>query len=353
MSPSSGNVNKGLWIANLLTGIVKKQQVLSTVVFKRINKFKVYSTHKLKIFNFLLHNIAKRLGMMIKKVNFVKLWLKCSNFQPIVNKLLFSSFWKTNQWNKDSISCTIYLVHNLGEGYMYPAALHKIPTQTVDSSQVFKRWILQKQPKMINKMTKSWDKPVPYRWLCFCPIFLSFCWSSLIAFGEFTFQKLVTNQLFGLEFCAVRQDTCNPHQDYEQVALYKKWSLYFIGSSFKNWSFRKNRFWHHLFSLLLEETVLFTTKRACKIQYLTRVCNYHPIVILHIAGWRIYNGKSVIVKSCNIVRGKRATVPILELWDTVDYLLERNIIHFRGFFQQHQTCQLQQKSFVLPIQWVQ
>ena len=41
---------------------------------------------------------------------------------------------------------------------MYPAALHKIPTQTADSSQVFERWLLQKQPKMINKMTKSWDR---------------------------------------------------------------------------------------------------------------------------------------------------------------------------------------------------
>ena len=41
---------------------------------------------------------------------------------------------------------------------MYPAALHKIPTQTVDSSQVFEKWILQKQPKMINELTKSWDK---------------------------------------------------------------------------------------------------------------------------------------------------------------------------------------------------
>ena len=41
---------------------------------------------------------------------------------------------------------------------MYPAALHKNPTQTVDSSQVFERWILQKHPKMINKMTKRWDK---------------------------------------------------------------------------------------------------------------------------------------------------------------------------------------------------
>ena len=79
------------------------------------------------------------------------------------------------------------------------------------------------------------DKPVPDRWLCFCPNFLLFCWSSLDAFGEFTFQKLVTNQQFGLEFCVVRQDTFYTHQDYEQVNLYKKSSLYFIGWSFRNW----------------------------------------------------------------------------------------------------------------------
>ena len=41
---------------------------------------------------------------------------------------------------------------------MYPAALHKSPTQSVDSSQFFERWILQKQPKTINEMTKSWDR---------------------------------------------------------------------------------------------------------------------------------------------------------------------------------------------------
>ena len=40
-----------------------------------------------------------------------------------------------------------------------------------------------------------WDKPGPDRWLCFCPKCLSFCWSSLV---EFTYQELVTNQLFGL-----------------------------------------------------------------------------------------------------------------------------------------------------------
>ena len=58
---------------------------------------------------------------------------------------------------------------------------------------------------------------------------------SLVAFGEFTFQKLVTNQQFGLEFCVVRQDTFYPHQGYEQVNFYKESSLYFIGWSFRNW----------------------------------------------------------------------------------------------------------------------
>ena len=47
--------------------------------------------------------------------------------------------------------------------------------------------------------------------------------------------KRVTNQLFGLEFCVVRQDTFYPHQDYEQINFYKKSSLYFIGWSFRNW----------------------------------------------------------------------------------------------------------------------
>ena len=45
-------------------------------------------------------------------------------------------------------------------------------------------------------------------------------WSFLVAFGEFTFQKFVTNQLLELEFCPVRQDTFYPHQDYEQVNFY-------------------------------------------------------------------------------------------------------------------------------------
>ena len=41
---------------------------------------------------------------------------------------------------------------------MYPAALHKTPTQAIDWSQVFERWFFQKQPKTKNKKTKSWGR---------------------------------------------------------------------------------------------------------------------------------------------------------------------------------------------------
>ena len=41
---------------------------------------------------------------------------------------------------------------------MYPAALHKIPTQTVDSSQVLAKCVCQKQPQLIKSITKNWDK---------------------------------------------------------------------------------------------------------------------------------------------------------------------------------------------------
>ena len=41
---------------------------------------------------------------------------------------------------------------------MYPAALRRTLTQTVDSSQNFQRWFLQKQLKVIEMMTKSWEK---------------------------------------------------------------------------------------------------------------------------------------------------------------------------------------------------
>ena len=40
---------------------------------------------------------------------------------------------------------------------MYLDALHRISSQTMDSSLVFKRRVFQKQPKIINKTIKSYD----------------------------------------------------------------------------------------------------------------------------------------------------------------------------------------------------
>ena len=80
----------------------------------------------------------------------------------------------------------------------------------------------------------------------------------------------------------------------------------------------------------------------------TRGCNHYPTLTLRIAGLSICNGECVIVKSWNIVRGEQ---PIY--WKlTVEYLLERNNIHFRSSSQQHQINQLQPKTFVWTIQWV-
>ena len=52
----------------------------------------------------------------------------------------------------------INLVIKLGEGKMYLAALHRIPTQRVGLSQTFERWILQKQQEIMNKISERWDK---------------------------------------------------------------------------------------------------------------------------------------------------------------------------------------------------
>ena len=52
----------------------------------------------------------------------------------------------------------------------------------------------------------------------------------LIIFGYFWRIHLLTNQLFGLELCEVRQDTFYSRQDYGQVNFYKKsFFISFVG----------------------------------------------------------------------------------------------------------------------------
>ena len=50
-----------------------------------------------------------------------------------------------------------------------------------------------------------------------------------MSFGEFNFQKHVTDQLFGWEICEVQLESFYRRQDYEEIDFYKKWDLYIIG----------------------------------------------------------------------------------------------------------------------------
>ena len=71
---------------------------------------------------------------------------------------------------------------------MYPAALHKIPTQTVDSSLVLAKCIRQKQPQIIESITKNWDKNTIRDQEQVCPKqdhdLLSTSWSSKTMLSE-------------------------------------------------------------------------------------------------------------------------------------------------------------------------
>ena len=71
---------------------------------------------------------------------------------------------------------------------MYPAALHKIPTQTVDSSQILAKCTRQKQPQTIKSVTKIWDKNTIKDLELVCPKhdhdLLSTFWSSKLILSK-------------------------------------------------------------------------------------------------------------------------------------------------------------------------
>ena len=75
----------------------------------------------------------------------------------------------SNQRFKNAVFCRNLLVLDFAEGKMYPAALHKIPSQTLDSSEVWAKCIRQKQPQKIKRITKNWDKNIITDLERFCP----------------------------------------------------------------------------------------------------------------------------------------------------------------------------------------
>ena len=62
------------------------------------------------------------------------------------------------------------------------------------------------------------------------------------------------------------------------------------------------------------------------------ICNHDPLFILRIAGLRVDNSKSVIIKSWNIVSGERTEVPKFEQKDTIENLLQSKNIQFYTIF---------------------
>ena len=75
-----------------------------------------------------------------------------------MNQVRFARIAWSNQRYENAVFCRDYLVHNFGENRMYPVALPKIPAQTVDSYQVLAKCIRQKQPQIIKRNTKNWEK---------------------------------------------------------------------------------------------------------------------------------------------------------------------------------------------------
>ena len=106
MSASGSNVHELLRVAKICTLVIKKEQILGTVIFQRVDNFKVYSLNKLKIINYFLHDIIAWLRVLIEKAKFVKLGLKCSNFQPLKNQVRFARIARSNQIYKNSVFCT-------------------------------------------------------------------------------------------------------------------------------------------------------------------------------------------------------------------------------------------------------
>ena len=75
-----------------------------------------------------------------------------------MNQLRFDRIAWSYQRYKKAVFCRNQHIHKFGDGKMYAAALHKILTQTVDSSHVLTKCIRQNEPKINKSITKKLDK---------------------------------------------------------------------------------------------------------------------------------------------------------------------------------------------------
>ena len=82
---------------------------------------------------------------------------------------------------------------------MIPAALHKIPTQILLSSQDFDKCLLQKLPRKTNKMTNDWDKKAIRDMEQECPIQLQDFLSELFSLNKIL-SKLIWSAWLAIRF---------------------------------------------------------------------------------------------------------------------------------------------------------
>ena len=73
--------------------------------------------------------------------------------------------------------------------------------------------------------------------------------------------------------------------------------------------------WYHLLVKVIEKTVSFTSKRVCRIQFVSEICNHDPMFTRPITGLRVDKCKSLNIKRWNIVWGEQTEVPKFEGYD--------------------------------------
>ena len=93
----------------------KMSRYFVPLFFKELTNSKC-TLKKFKIINFFLHNNIEWLRVLIEKINFVELGLKCSNLPPLMYQIHFAGIARSNQIYKKADFRRNYLVHNFGEG---------------------------------------------------------------------------------------------------------------------------------------------------------------------------------------------------------------------------------------------
>ena len=116
--------------------------------------------------------------------------------------------------------------------------------------------------------------------------------------------------------------------------------------------------WHPLLVVLVaEKTVPFTSKRDCKIQFVSETSSHDPMFNLHIAGLRVDNSKSVIIYFFEkVIRREQMhtkTLYNLLIYIDADYKKD-NFLRLRLYCTPAGTHLLRQHTFccVLSIDFV-